>query len=69
MYVEKEGISIIGLYENNLIQEKSVTGQASFILENIHTKKFKFPIVCEIYTNELDENATNTEIVFKVSSK
>jgi hypothetical protein len=59
-------MSIIGLYENNLIPDSKVSSQACYILESIHAKKFKNPIICEISTNELEEEVTNPEIIFKV---
>lgn len=49
-----------------MVADQKISNQAAFILENIHLKKFKFPFIFEISTNEFEEDTNNPEVYLKV---
>ena len=67
MFIEKEKNHIVGIYENVLIKDKvtqTISPNAQVICENLHNKKFKRPVVFEIYSDK--DEKSNTDIVFKI---
>lgn len=56
---------------NNQKETQSISSSATFVLENLHNKLFKFPVLFEISSYEVEQNKGEVrikdEILFRVS--
>ncbi len=63
----ENGKEIIGFYENLLLNNLKGTASISqlcySILENIHNKKFKHPVLLEIFSNEIVNDGKETVVI------
>jgi hypothetical protein len=67
MSLEKGKQQIIGIYENllmnNLKGSPSISPLSYSIMDNINNKKFEFPVLLEIFSNEVTNQDKNSQVV------